>query len=130
MLFYFIIPCLRKSQNLHGKSKNQKSKNIRFLQKHVRQNACSRKCKNFDPLRVLDFFAQDFFFCHFWVDPLFRPIFCPGWHSDAFKSFKKTRVWPPRCRTATTCSWFNSRTIFSSFFMFSYVTSRKSNLHL
>ena len=62
MLFYFIIPCLQKSQNLHGKFKNQKTKNIRFLQKHVGQNACSWKCKKFDPLRVLDFFAQNFFF--------------------------------------------------------------------
>ena len=130
MLIYFIIPCLRKSQNLHGKSKNEKSKNIRFLQKHVRQNACSWKCKNYDPLWVLDFFAQNFFFCHSWVAPIFHPIFCPGCHSNAFKSFKKTWVWQPRCRTATKCLWFNLRTIFLSFFVFYYVTSRKSNLHL
>ena len=75
MLIYFIIPCLQKSQNLHGKSKNQKTKNIRFLQKHVGQNACSWKCKNFDPLRVLDFFAQKFFFCHSSVDPSFVLFF-------------------------------------------------------
>ena len=75
MLFYFIIPCLRKSQNLHGKSKNQKSKNIRFLQKHVRQNACSWKCKNFDPLRVLDFFAQNFFFAIPELTPFFVLFF-------------------------------------------------------